>query len=68
MGKGDRCTNSLYLENSPAGFLRSWKTWKSHGVFKWLFPGLEKSLKKTETPKLLEVMEMFYIHMLINTV
>jgi len=24
-----------------AGFLRSWKTWKSHGILKWSFPGLE---------------------------
>jgi len=24
----------------------SWKTWESPGILKWLFPGLEKSLKK----------------------
>jgi len=30
-----------------SGFGRSWKTWKSHGIFKWSFPGLEKSWKKT---------------------
>jgi len=28
------------------GFVRSWKTWKSHGIFKLSFPGLEKSWKK----------------------
>jgi len=26
-----------------AGFVRSWKTWKSHGIYKCLLPGLEKS-------------------------
>jgi len=29
------------------GFVRSWKTWKCHGIIKWLlFTGLEKSLEK----------------------
>jgi len=28
------------------GFVRSWKTWKSHGILKWSFPGLEKSWRK----------------------
>jgi len=28
------------------GFSRSCKAWKSHGIVKWLFPGLERSLKK----------------------
>jgi len=36
----------IFLHGS-SGFVRSWKTWKSHGIFKWLFPGLEKSRKKT---------------------
>jgi len=31
---------------TSAGFTRSWKTWKSHGILKWLFPGLEKTLKE----------------------
>jgi len=31
---------------ATAGFVQSWKSWKSHGILKWLFPGLEKSLKK----------------------
>jgi len=34
-------------------FVLSWKTWKSPGILKWLFPALEKSWK------------MCYIHMLI---
>jgi len=28
---------------SQPGSVRSWKTWKSHGILKWLFPDLEKS-------------------------
>jgi len=32
-----------------SGFVRSWKTWKSHGILKWLFPGLEKSWKKLKS-------------------
>ncbi|TNN21910.1 Ribonucleoprotein PTB-binding 2 [Liparis tanakae] len=32
-----------------AGFVRSWKTWKSHGILKWSFPGLEKSRKKIKS-------------------
>jgi len=31
------------------GFLRSWKTWKSHGILKWSFPGLEKSWNKLKS-------------------
>ncbi len=27
------------------GFVRSWKTWKSHGILKPQFPGLEKFWK-----------------------
>jgi len=34
-----------------SGFLRSWKTWKSHGILKWLFPGLEKFFKKIKSQK-----------------
>jgi len=33
------------------GFIRSWKTWKSHGILKWSFPGLEKSWKKLKSQK-----------------
>ncbi|TNN69485.1 Myosin-10 [Liparis tanakae] len=33
-------------KESKSGFVRSWKTWKSHGILKWSFPGLEKSWKK----------------------
>jgi len=32
-----------------AGLVRSWKTWKSHGILKWSFPGLEKSWKKIKS-------------------
>jgi len=49
-----------------AGFLRSWKTWKSHGISIWLFPGLEKSLKNHKGFG--KVMEMCYIHMFSHTV
>jgi len=38
----------------PTGLVRSWKTWKSHGILKWSFPGLEKSWKKTSIIKVLE--------------
>jgi len=31
------------------GFVRSWKTWKSHGISKWSFPGLEKSREKIKS-------------------
>ncbi len=33
--------------NEPikSGFVRSWKTWKSHGILKPHFPGLEKFWK-----------------------
>jgi len=33
------------------GFVRSWKTWKSHGILKWTFPGLEKSWKILKSQK-----------------
>jgi len=33
------------------GFLRSWKTWESHGILKWSFPGLEQSWKKLKSQK-----------------
>jgi len=32
-----------------AGLVRSWKTWKSHGILKWSLPGLEKSWKKLKS-------------------
>jgi len=34
---------------SAGGFVRSWKTWKRHGILKWSFPGLEKSWKKLKS-------------------
>jgi len=34
------------FEDVFSGFVRSLKTWKSHGILKWSFPGLEKSWKK----------------------
>jgi len=45
-----------------SGLLRSWKTWKSHGILISLFPGLEKSFKKNEITK---VMDICYIHVFI---
>jgi len=49
-----------------AGFVRSWKTWKSHGILKWSFPALEKSWKKTQLIKVLEKSwKCCYIHMFI---
>jgi len=39
---GSKVTDEVYT-----GFVRSWKTWKSQGILKWSFPGLEKSWKKT---------------------
>jgi len=35
--------------NNLQGFVRSWKTWKSHGILKWSFPSLEKSWKKRKS-------------------
>jgi len=35
-----------WWSSSNTGLVRSWKTWKSHGILKWSFPGLEKSWKK----------------------
>ena len=42
---------TVKVSNQYAGFVRSWKTWKSHGILKWLFPGLEKCLKKIKSQK-----------------
>jgi len=38
---------SVISDSNPffAGFVWSWKTWKSNGILKCFFPGLEKSLK-----------------------
>jgi len=33
------------------GFVRSWKTRKSHAILKWLFPGLEKSFENIKSQK-----------------
>jgi len=44
-----RAAFSLFRFHS--GFVRSWKTWKSHGILKWSFPGLEKSWKKVKSQK-----------------
>jgi len=35
--------------------VRSWKTWKSHGICKRLFTGLENSLEKKKNPKFGEI-------------
>jgi len=43
-----------------SGSVRSWKTWKSHGICKWLFPGLEKVMEKKKNPKSFEK-SFFYI-------
>jgi len=39
----------LHLAKLLPGFVRSWKTWKSHGIVKWSFQGLEKSWKKLKS-------------------
>jgi len=36
-------------QQARSGFVRSWKTWKSHGILKWSFPGLEKSWNKLKS-------------------
>jgi len=43
------CLVLLDLSAERPGFVRSWKTWKSHGILKWSFPGLEKSWKKLKS-------------------
>jgi len=42
---------SEHVQVYLTGFVRSWKTWKSHGILKWSFPGLEKSWKKLKSYK-----------------
>jgi len=44
-------THTHSLAVLTTGFVRSWKTWKSHGILKWSFPGLEKSWKKLKSQK-----------------
>jgi len=44
--EANRCSAAAFLS---AGFVRSWKTWKSHGILKWSFPGLEKSWQKLKS-------------------
>jgi len=52
-----------------AGFLRSWKTWKSHGILKWLFPGLQKFLKKIKSQKFWKSHEkLLYSHVHLRRV
>jgi len=43
------CLGSEGEGSSFTGFVRSWKTWKSHGILKWSIPGLEKSWKKLKS-------------------
>jgi len=52
--KLDKCITLVWVnakadDNLIAGFVRSWKTWKSHGILKWSFPGREKSWKKLKS-------------------
>jgi len=44
-----RVQKEKFLFILHTGFVRSWKTWKSHGILKWSFPGLEKSWKKLKS-------------------
>jgi len=41
--------SNLTLPKHVTGFVRSWKTWKCHGILKRSFPGLEKSWKKLKS-------------------
>jgi len=41
-------------------FRRSWKTWKSHDIFKWLFTSLEQSFENNSIPKVLEKSQSLY--------
>jgi len=53
-GRGFAQRNSLHQHlktHTGTGFGRSWKTWESHGILKWSFPGLEKSWKKLKSLK-----------------
>ncbi|TNN83334.1 hypothetical protein EYF80_006315 [Liparis tanakae] len=43
----------------------SWKTWKSHGILKWSFTGLEKSWKNFNHKSFGKVMETCSNHMFI---
>jgi len=58
---------NVACEREVTGFTRSWKTWKSYGILKWLFPGLEKTFKKIKIPKGFgKVLDICYIDMFIN--
>lgn len=46
-----KCQEGLHLNT---GFVRSWKTWISHGTWKYQFPGLEKFWKNEPIQKVLE--------------
>jgi len=51
LGRKSRQSNldGFNITMFKARFVRSWKTWKSHGILKWSFPGLEKSWKKLKS-------------------
>ncbi|TNN36584.1 hypothetical protein EYF80_053241 [Liparis tanakae] len=46
------CQRASELQADPpwcSGVVGSWKTWKSHGILKWSFPGLEDSWNKLKS-------------------
>jgi len=57
--------NVPYSSFTLSGFVRSWKTWESHGILKWSFPGLEKSWQKCNHKSFGKVMNICYNHMVI---
>jgi len=44
---GEERSQKLFIKYPE--FVQSWKTWKSHGILKSSFPGLEKSWKKLKS-------------------
>jgi len=52
--------NVLYAVKSTSGFVPSWKTWKSPGILKWSFPGLESHGKILNHKSFGKVVEMCY--------
>ncbi len=65
----EACTNVLTYDSvneAITGFVRSWKTWKSHGILKPHFPGLEKFWKKWINPESFgKVMEIYFTNLCI---
>jgi len=60
------CCRGIATMMLYTGFVWSWKTWKSHGILKWSFPGLEKSWEKTQIIKVMEMLS--YSHVLLRRV